>query len=95
MKAKHLLVAQLDGRRQWRPDFRGGYASQWGFRPNSDVARLINHLRDEFRAFYNGDYALVRIGKNRWRAVEIGDHGPYWADYAVQEAPKFNLSVVR
>ena len=75
----------------WREDFRS-YASQWGRRPHSEVALLIDFLRDTRRAKYGVDYRLVRLGKNKFQAVP-GDNSDYGVAYAVSDSGKFNTHV--
>ncbi len=75
----------------WRDDFRS-YASQWGFRPKSEIAKLIDYIRDEYRAKYQTDYRLRRLGKNRFLAIP-GDCGDYGVKYAVDAAQRFSTAV--
>ena len=57
------------------PDYecRAGYANAWGYRNGSNVAKLIDYIRDEHRAKYGLDYRLVRLGKNRYKAIPGND----------------------
>lgn len=76
----------------WREDFRC-YASQWGYRCDSQIAKLIDYIRDEFRAEYAVDYRLRRTGKNKFVAVS-GDHSDFGIHIMLREAPKFKVTVV-
>lgn len=51
-----------------------GYADAWGYRLGSNVAKLIDYLRDEHRAKYGLEYRLIRIGKNKYRVIPGNDH---------------------
>jgi len=50
------------------PDYDNakGYADAWGFRLGSQIANLIDYIRDEFRVKYGCDYRLRRTGKNKF-----------------------------
>jgi len=76
----------------WRDNCRC-YASHWGFRCGSKIAKLIEYIRDEHRAKYGTDYRLRRLGKNRFLAVP-GDFSSFGVSYAVVASQKFNTSVV-
>jgi hypothetical protein len=39
---------------------QGCYASEFGFRCGSEIAMLIDFIRDEFRVKYGDDYILLR-----------------------------------
>lgn len=63
----------------------GYYANAWGYRNGSNVAKLIDHIRDEYRAKYGMDYRLIRLGKNRYRAIP-GNDATYTSKSARQRA---------
>jgi hypothetical protein len=74
----------------WREDYRC-YASQWGFRCGSEIAKLIDYIRDEYRAKYGCDYRLRRVGKNQF--VAIPGKSSYGVSYAVEASKLFKTSV--
>lgn len=76
----------------WRDDLRC-YASQWGFRCGSEIAKLIEFVRDEHRAKYGIDYRLRRLGKNRFLVVP-GDRSDYGIEYVVEAAQRFRTTVI-
>jgi hypothetical protein len=75
----------------WREDPRG-YAAGFGFRCDSEIARLVEYIRAEYRVKYGTDYRLRRIGKNRFRAVP-GDFSSCGVSYAVEASKLFNTSL--
>jgi len=77
------------------PDYENGkgYAGAWGFRPGSQIALLIEYIREENRAKYGCDYRLQRTGKNKFVAVP-GDRSDYGVKYAVAASAKFKTRVV-
>jgi hypothetical protein len=75
----------------WRADFRCE-ASQWGYRCGSEIAKLIDFIRDEYRVKYGVEYRLRKIGKNQFLAVP-GDKSDFGVSYAVDAAQKFHTSV--
>lgn len=71
------------------------YCQEWGYRPESPVGRLINHLRAEHRVKYGTDYRLGRVGKNRYMVVE-GDEDflwYLWRDHVLEHAAEFNTTI--
>lgn len=78
---------------QWRDDFRS-YGSQWGFRPGSEIDKLMDYAREEFRAKYVSDYRLRRIGKNKYVVVG-GDHSNYGVNIILEIAnsKKFKTTI--
>lgn len=77
----------------WREDFTC-YASQWGYRCDSQVGKLINHVREESRIKYGCDYRLVKIGKNRYRIV-AGEHGSSELEDVIAAAANFDTTIVQ
>jgi hypothetical protein len=63
-----------------------------GFRLGSEVANLIMFVRSEYRAKYNIDYTLMRVGKNRFK-VRPGPHSDYGISYVLRSAPQFKVKI--
>jgi hypothetical protein len=89
MKSKSTIPERPD---YWREDFRC-YASQWGYRCGSEIAKLIDYIREEYRVKYGCDYRLRRIGKNRFEAIPGKDGSVYGISYAVEASKKFRTTV--
>lgn len=85
------------------PDYDNakGYADAWGFRLGSQIANLIDYIRDEFRAKYGCDYRLRRIGKNKFEVIpgthSDGTPATYGIDYAIAASlsGRFKTRVIR
>ena len=75
----------------WRSDL-SCYASQWGFRCGSEIATLMDFIRDKYRAKYGFDYRLRRIGKNRYLVVP-GDTSSYGVSFAIEASKEFDTTV--
>lgn len=69
------------------------YASQWGFRCDSEIAKLICYVRDEYRAKYGCDYLLERIGKNKFKVIS-GHKSSFGIEYILNESKNFGVKIV-
>jgi len=80
----------------WREDFRS-YASQWGYEPESPVAKLIDFVRDEYRAKYGCDYLLTREGE-AYRVSpgsrSDGSVSLYGESHLLADAARFGVSIL-
>lgn len=82
-----------------------GYCDQWGYRPQSAVGQLIDHLRAEHRVKYGCNYRLERMGKNHFRVLAgcgtcPGHCSPeaiaaatntFWRDTVLKHAAEFKV----
>lgn len=68
------------------------YTEFYGFRRDSQVARLVDYVCDEFRAKYGCDYRLKRVGKNRFVVVP-GDCGDYGVRYVLESVKLFGTTI--
>ena len=91
---------ELPGRKDnrldfWREDFTS-YASQWGYEPESPVAKLIDFVRDEYRIKYGLDYRLEPSGDG-YRISPGGDPDGsarmYGEECLRENAPTFGVTL--
>jgi hypothetical protein len=71
-----------------------GDSEYYGFSASSEIGKLINYVRDEYRAKYGVDYKLSRIGKNQW-IVHPGTTSDYGVEIVNTASVLFNTRVIR
>ena len=69
------------------------YAERFGFKCGSDVANLINHVRESRRAKYEVNYKLEHIGKNKFKVVS-GNKSDFGVKIILEEAKSFNVEII-
>lgn len=76
-----------------QPEF-AGYCDQWGYRPDSAVGRLIDHLREDHRVKYGSNYQLERTGKNQFQVLP-GDNGSgdFWQSSVLEHGAEFGVTL--
>lgn len=68
-----------------------GYCDYWGYRPNSQVGKLIDHLRGEHRIKYGTNYTLERVGKNRYAVRPGTSSGDLWRAEVLEHGAVFEV----
>lgn len=75
-----------------RWDF-GSVCEMWGYRADSGVGKLIDHLYGEHRIKYGINYRLERVGKNKFTVLQ-GDreHLDLWESEILEHFTEFKIS---